>query len=325
MIPDYDVLHLSFPAEFTPLVVGERADYLATLASEPPHRRRLRLLVGLGDSIHDASAGEALHVFLSSPSGAVAPEVLGALREAGFHERAQMLAEAMALFGPNYPADNRLRSDYFAHSFLRIAESVIPDLTKPLTETERQLKALGPRFGDKTSYIRQVEDHVRGDPKLAEELARLRAELPDDARLDHLWSRILPGPSGFGEADEILRQLDRMPKPHRVVFVLTLLKGELFNGGMHQFFSNSSGAFAVQAAAYLRELGQEASAVTLDKALAMFPSDYPVSTQARRARHFAHDSNEWDTRLDALTDGVDMGALQDALIGYARREDILPR
>jgi hypothetical protein len=100
-------------------------------------------LLGLGETIHDGNR-EGLHVYFSNPSGALAPELLSALREAGLNDRAAIVAEAIAAFGEPYPIDDKTRADFFAPSSLRIQEGVVPDSSKPPTAVDRKLKDLGP-------------------------------------------------------------------------------------------------------------------------------------------------------------------------------------
>ncbi|WP_315836078.1 DMP19 family protein [Bradyrhizobium prioriisuperbiae] len=323
-IPDYEVLTLAFPPNLARLMVTGRDDYFAAISRDAPALQRLRLLLGFGESLHDGTT-EGLHAYFSNPSGTLAPDLLIALREAGLTERAAVVADAIAAFGPTYPVDDRKRSDFFAQSFLRIKDGVVPDPKKPPTAVDLKLRELGRQFADKTKFRAEIEAYVRRDAGLAVALTQARAQLSDTQRLSYLQAQLLPGVSGFGESSAIREQIERMPRNHRTVFVLTLLTGEVFNGGLHQFFSNSSGAFAEYTAQALRDIGMTGPAATIDKALAMFPKPYPVSTQERRRVAFKHDWNKWDDQLDALTGAIDGEDIDGALATYAREQDILPR
>lgn len=323
-IPDYDVLSLAFPPNLWLLSIEPRNAYLAKISQDPLPLQHLRLLLGLGEYIHETST-ENLHAYFDSPPGALAPDVLIALNAAGFSNRARVMTAAIAAFGPDYPVENRKRADFFSKSFLRIQEGIVPDLSKPPTALEIELQELGKQFLGKVQFRADVEAYAARDPVIAAALQQAREQLPDDQRLSFLQDRLLPGPSGFGAAAVIQQQIEQMPPSYRTVYVLTLLVGELFNGGMHQFFSNSSGAFAPYAAKALRDVGKDDAATTVDQAIGLFPTPYPISTEERRRVAFAHDWNAWDDKLDALTNAIDGEDIQKALTVYARQQDILPR
>lgn len=323
-IPDYDVLSMTFPPNLWSLVTERRDDYLAKINRDPAPLQDLRLLLGLGEFLHDTST-ENLNAYFDNPAAALAPDVLKALNAAGLSERARVMAEAIAIFGPNYPIENKQRADYFSKSFLRVDEGILPDLSKPPTATEIKLLELGKQFVGKTRFRGEVEAYAARNTVVAAALKQARENLSDENRLSYLQSRLLPGPSGFGDTATIQAEIERMPPPYRTVHVLTLLTGELFNGGMHQFFSNSSGAFAPAAAQALRDIGKDVAAATIDQAIAMFPKPYPISTTERRRVSFAHDWNAWDDKLDSLTNAIDGEDIQKALAIYARQQDILPR
>lgn len=323
-IPDYDVLSLTFPPDLWQLAIEQRDDYLAKINRDPLPLQHLRLLLGLGEFVHETST-ENLSAYFDNPAATLAPDVLKALNAAELSDRARVMAEAIAVFGPNYPIENRKRADFFSKSFLRVGEGILPDLSKPPTATETKLLELGKQFVGKKKFRGEVEGYAARDPVVSAALKQARENLSDDNRLSYLQEQLLPGPSGFGDAATIQAEIEQMPGPYRTVYVLTLLMGELFNGGMHQFFSNSSGAFALHAAQALRDVGEEALGTTIDQAIAMFPKPYPISTEERRRVSFQHEWNAWDDQLDALTSSVDGEDIRKALTTYARRQDILPR
>jgi len=323
-IPDYDVLSLTFPPDLWQLAIAPRDDYLAKINQDPLPLQNLRLLLGLGEFVHETST-ENLNAYFDNPAATLAPDVLKALTAAELSDRARVLAEAITVFGTNYPVDNRKRADFFSKSFLRVGEGILPDLSKPPTDTEIKLLELGKQFIGKIKFRGEVEGYAARDSVVAAALKQARENLSDDNRLSYLQEQLLPGPSGFGDAATIQAEIAQMPPAYRTVYVLTLLMGELFNGGMHQFFSNSSGAFAPHAAQARRDVGMDTAATTVDQAIAMFPKPYPISTQERRRVSFAHDWNAWDDKLDALTHDVDGEDIRKALTTYALRQDILPR
>jgi Domain of unknown function (DUF4375) len=149
-----------------------------------------------------------------------------------------------------------------------------------------------------------------------------RRDLSESARLSYL-QRQLPDISGFGDAALIRGQIERVPQTYRAVLVLSLLEFEILNGGLGQFFSNSSGAFAEYAARAFRDLGEDGSADAMEQAIALFGSPYPVSTEDRRRVYLAHEEL-LDQRLAGLEKRVDAGSIPAILIEAARREGILP-
>jgi hypothetical protein len=132
------------------------------------------LLLGLATAIHDDSSDDLWRYF-GSPDAAVAPEVLVALREAGLSGWAESFADAMAAFGPSYPVIDKDRSKFFAHSFLRAQEGIVPDLSAPPTAVEQRLRELGPNFPNKTRFRQELVAYVRGDRELSSVLDRAAA------------------------------------------------------------------------------------------------------------------------------------------------------
>jgi len=320
-IPDYDVLELAFPPELWRLIPEGRDAYLSSLAKYPKDVRRLVLLLGLGTAIHDDRSDD-LWGYFGSPNGALAPEVLTALREADLTNWADSFADAVALFGPAYPVLDRDRSKFFAHSFLRVREGIVPDLSAPPTAVEQRLREPGCNFAGKTRFRQDLVDHVRGNAELSSALARARQNLGDAARLAYLRQQ-LPFISGFGEMAQIREQIERVPQAYRTVLVLSLLESEILNGGLAQFFSNSSGAFAEYAARALHDLEQDASAAALEQAIALFGSVYPVATEERRRVYLAREQL-LDRRLAEIEKRIDVGSIPAILTEAARRDGILP-
>jgi hypothetical protein len=322
-IPDYDVLSLAYPPNLGLLIANGRDRYLAEMSRDPASIQRLRLLLGLGEYTYDAST-EGLHGYFSAPAGTLAPQLLVALQEAGFSDRAEVVAEAIAAFGPNYPVDDKVRSDFFAQSFLRIQEGIVPDLSKPPTAVDTRLRELGTKLANKRAFRAELEAYVARDPAIAAALKHARETLTDEQRLSYLQDQLLPGPSGFGGTAEIKARIETMPPNYRTAYVLIILIGEVFNGGTHQFFYNSSGAFAEYVPQALRDVGENDAAAMIETAIAMFPKPYPVSTEERRRVSFQHEWNTWDDKLNSFSDAIDSEDIPTALAAYAKKQGILP-
>jgi hypothetical protein len=70
----------------------------------------------------------------------------------------------------------------------------------------------------------------------------------------------------------------------RALYVVTLCIREVCNGGLDQFFSNSSGVYAMEVRKALRLLGADEHAAAFDKALKVFPGAHvPVDEGEREA------------------------------------------
>jgi len=322
-IPDYDLLSLAYPPNLGLIIANGRDGYLAEMSQDPVPIQRVRLLLGLGEYTYDAST-EGLHGYFSAPAGTLAPQLLVALQEAGFSDRAKVVAEAMAAFGPNYPVEDKVRSDFLAQSFLRIQEGIVPDLSKPPTAVDVKLRELGTKLANKTAFRAEVEAYAARDPVVAAALKHARETLTDEQRLSYLQDQLLPGPSGFGEAAEIKARIETMPASYRTTYVLIILVGEVLNGGTHQFFYNSSGAFAEYVPQALRDVGKNDAAAIIETAIAMFPKPYPVSTEERRRISFQHEWNAWDDKLDSFSDAIENDDISAALAAYAKKQGILP-
>ena len=66
-IPDYDVLSLTFPPDLWQLAIAPRDDYLAKINQDPLPLQNLRLLLGLGEFVHETST-ENLNAYFDNPA-----------------------------------------------------------------------------------------------------------------------------------------------------------------------------------------------------------------------------------------------------------------
>jgi hypothetical protein len=94
-----------------------------------------------------------------------------------------------------------------------------------------------------------------------------------------------------------------LPIEQRTLLAMEFFNSEFSNGGVHQFFLNSSGAVAPDVYDAFRELGLDRQAAIYKRGLDMFGSKYPRDTQMRRDKYFDHgDWTDWDKTLSDLTD-----------------------
>ena len=73
-----------------------------------------------------------------------------------------------------------------------------------------------------------------------------------------------------------------LTEPERLVFLIHQLVGEVGNGGVEQFFSNSSGAFALQTVDALWIVGAPKTAKRLAALNGLFPGGQPSTDGGKR-------------------------------------------
>lgn len=93
-----------------------------------------------------------------------------------------------------------------------------------------------------------------------------------------IHEEILSAPSSGNDKADFCR----LTCGQRIVLVVEALEGEVNNGGFDQYFFNSSGNFAPEAVAALREIGMGHFADILAEAMALFPNGALLRDQAQR-------------------------------------------
>jgi Domain of unknown function (DUF4375) len=264
---------------------------------------------------------EGLHTFFYLWGGDRAPQVRDALFEAGLLKQDRIFRRAMAAFGPHYPLERKARSPFFGWSQPAKQIDATTSIPAPLNAFDMKIMALGAVFGARDDYGRGIENFVRNNPALMAWADGVRAKFPDDMRLQWLTGRLsIAAPAAMAAI------IAEWPAAYRRLYLLDLFNKEMLNGGVHQFFLNSSGDLAPQVAAALREAGLPRHADAVERGVAMFPAPYPVDRQMRGRYFFANgETTDWDKELDALTGDVDDGAIGAAMLAIAGREDLLPR
>ncbi len=71
--------------------------------------------------------------------------------------------------------------------------------------------------------------------------------------------------------------------PHQVSFAAFWLQAEILNGGLVQFFSNSTGILAPEAVAACRTVGLPQLALKIEQAMAWFGASYPRDREVRES------------------------------------------
>jgi hypothetical protein len=297
--PLEEVIFLTMLRDLMSLGNKDRDAALAHVETFAPEVRRLFWLALLADGAYPD--GVELSYFLTEKLGDFAPQVRMALEEADFKPEAQILAEAMALFGGSYPIESEIRRSFFFSSAAQLRK--MRELSKTLPSVS----------------WRRIADYVRRTSALAGWAENARANIPDRNRIRWL------GYALAGAAPEDKRQLAAWPKPYRLMYLLSKFNNETANGGVHQFFYNSSGDLAPEVVEALKEVKLLKHAEAIQEGIDSFGPAYPIDTQKRRENHFhGKDWSGWDDRLSALTGRVDDGEIYNAMLRLAKEEGILP-
>ena len=86
---------------------------------------------------------------------------------------------------------------------------------------------------------------------------------------------------------------ERLGPKARTLWYVECFIGEVINGGVSQFFSNSSGNRVLESLESLRQIGAALSATLLEKALTLFPGGIaPVNRQQRCDLLFEFEARE---------------------------------
>jgi hypothetical protein len=97
--------------------------------------------------------------------------------------------------------------------------------------------------------------------------------------VEPVWETI----SIYGSAEEFAVQYAAAPKPSRVLFAAHWCQSEVSNGGLHQFFWNSTGILAPEAVAAFKDIGMPQLASVVERATQWFGVEYPRNKEARIA------------------------------------------
>ncbi len=92
-----------------------------------------------------------------------------------------------------------------------------------------------------------------------------------------VWDKI----SIYDGPEKFLSEFGRASQKSRTLFAAHWAQSEIMNGGLGQFFSNSTGVLAPEAVEAFRELGMPKCASTLSDAMRFFGETYPRDTTKR--------------------------------------------
>ena len=305
-------------------------DFSKRIAPLDEDMRRLVLLTALQRNL---GYEDSLHTFFYLSGGSIAPAIRDALKEAGLVREHDLFARAMSFFGIPYPTEDKVRAKFFGYS----------KPGKNLNAFDHALLAVDRSFGTRKQFTDTIVAYVNANPALFARIEGLREKLGYNDRLRHLIAALDRKVDWSKSADDIARQLAALPPQQRHLIALSMFNMEFENGGVHQFFYNSSGDIAPEVLEAMVELGLAPQAEVFRRTLAMFGESYIRDNTARRERWFAGDWSDWDRKLYKMTDDFyaigggaqvyrikgDLAfeggpAFRHAMVTYAQRHKMLP-
>jgi hypothetical protein len=303
--------------------------YEKKLAALDPELRGLTVLFTLWDNF----GRDGLHTFFFTEGGNIAPAIRDGLKQGGFERERELFTRAMAMIGTPYPVDREVRKRLFGYS-------------RPggnLNAFDQALLAVARELGTQDQLRERIVAHVMASPALFRHVESFRARLGEKARLRHLENALVDKIDWSKPAAEIARALAALPPEERHLVALSMFNMEFENGGVHQFFYNSTGDIAPEVHAAMLALGLEAQAELFGRGLKMFAGAYPRDNETRRERNFSAKWSAWDDRLSGLTDAfyaLDGGAraypikgdlafeggpgIRHGMLAWARSRNMLP-
>ncbi len=296
--PDVDIRHVPF-AELISETIGRysvRASldapekFNASLADLDADTRTLVFL----DVLRDNLGRDGLHTFFFMGVARHAPAIRDALEAAGLKREHDLFTLALAMFGPDYPVDEDRRVAFFSYS----------SLDTPMNDFDERMLEIAQSFGNREAFGKVMVAFIERKPALWQRIEGQRARLGETARLRYLNQALLDRLQMWGKPDvEAAPALAALPLEQRTLAALSVFNAEFENGGVHQFFYNSSGVIAPEVHTALREVGLERQAAIFKKGLDMLPGTYIRDTEKRRDKFFSHSGwSPWDERLQKLTD-----------------------
>lgn len=156
-----------------------------------------------------------------------------------------------------------------------------------LDGTRTRCEVLAPSLEVQREWRRLQEPRKFGRTPLRDLLQQPDVELSSE-----ITSRLL---------DEVYATgLGAMTEPERNVQLINALQGEVFNGGFHQYFSNSSGDCASRTRAAAKAIHPELSRI-FEAAVGHFPNSSPAEDRATRNSQMASLGDEWGawSKLDS--------------------------
>ena len=266
--------------------------FMASLAPLDADTRTLVML----DVLRDGLGRDGLHTYFFLSSGQHAPAIRDALQAAGLEREHALFVQGHGAVRTDLPGRQR---------GARERTSATPRSTQPLNEFDSRMMEISRSFGSRLRSARPSSAIVERTPALWQ---RIEASAPGSARLArlrHLNQALTRSINIWDKPDaEVAAQLAALPKEQRTLFAMEIFNAEFENGGVHQFFFNSSGAVAPEVYDAFVELGLDRQAAIFKRALDMFEQRTTRATWegAAPSTSTTEDWNDWDNQLSALTD-----------------------
>lgn len=166
----------------------------------------------------------------------------------------------------------------------------------------------------KKGFRKNIED---GKRRAAER--KQARDNPDPATRHWRWlvDQVWRSPGGFAALSDA----------NKTYFAVCLLEGEVYNGGLDQYFSNSSADFYDEALRGLGELGAaECHRLLVAAKEILFGLDEVPPTQIERHQRMARATSARERKLDELDRafGKEAALLRELAAQYARRHNLYP-
>ncbi len=98
--------------------------------------------------------------------------------------------------------------------------------------------------------------------------------------IEPIWDEV----SIYDGAEVFLKQFEALSKKQQTLLPAHWAQSEIMNGGLGQFFENSTGVLAPEAVAAFKALGMPKTAAMLLQAMTFFGEQYPRSRSIRMAQ-----------------------------------------
>ncbi|MEX2140763.1 MAG: DMP19 family protein [Pirellulales bacterium] len=111
--------------------------------------------------------------------------------------------------------------------------------------------------------------------------------------VDPIWDAI----SIYDGEEVFLKQFEACPVAQRTLFAAHWCQSEVRNGGFHQFFGNSTGVLAPEAASSFQCIGMPKTAALVSQAMLWFGPTYPRDREVRDkklAKYESEHPEDWD-------------------------------
>jgi uncharacterized protein DUF4375 len=341
-VPFWSLIEHDYLTYGVKLVVDGPEKFLARIAPLDEDARRLATLYVLWYGL----GRDGLHTFFYvNRAAAIAPQIREVLKDAGLAREHELFTRAMALFGKDYPLDDEERKKFFGWSQPSTRIDAVTTMPAPLNAFDHKLMALSREFGMKAAFRDTITRWISGRPALWQGIEAQRSRLNESYRLAVLTHLLAVKTGGlWGPYPEVEKRLAPLSRQYRALAVMSEFNDEFRNGGVHQFFYNSSGVLAPDVYDAMIELDMTGQAAIFRRGLDMFGKSYIRDTMRRREVWFSHDDwNEWDKKLSALTDdfyaldgGLSFHRVRDSMVAeggpgidfamlrYAKQHKLLP-